>query len=224
MTRLSEKDVDAELLKLRQKMEKLEGKVSPEFEAVEKLAEILGEKFAQIPRIDIHDLLRNVLEIYPQIDRVLKDENSTKHHLDLAHSTLEVTNKFVGLAREMQATFDFMEQMSDLIDDFSTKHTRLQVEQAKQQTEKATKKALATSGIQAKLRKDPKQQAKAKIKDEYGRWKANCVKYRSAAAFARKMVGLHVDPHGEPLVTTDSVEKWASDWGNEKSKSKKGTL
>ena len=77
-------------------MEKLEENVSSEFESVEKLAAALSEKFAQIPRIDIHDLLGKVLEIYPQIDRVLKDEKSTKIHLDLAHSTLEVTNKFVG--------------------------------------------------------------------------------------------------------------------------------
>jgi hypothetical protein len=186
-------------------MEKLEENVSSEFESVEKLAAALSEKFAQIPRVDIHDLLQAVLEIYPQIDLVLKDENSTKLHLDLAHSTFEVTNKFVGLAREMQATFDFMEQMSDLIDDFSTKHIRLQVEQVKQQTEKATKKALATSGSAAKLVNDPKQLAKAQIKQEFDAWQRNEVIYLNGSDFAKKM-------SNKFPISFESVKSWVTLW------------
>ena len=74
----------------------------------------------------------------------------------------------------------------------------------------------------AKHSKDPKQQAKKEIKEEYLEWQAmpekeRNAKYRSAAKFASVMRDTHTDKKsGLPYFDSPRViERWCTEWKKE---------
>ena len=84
------------------------------------------------------------------------------------------------------------------------------------------KKYNAKTGAIVKRSKDPKQQAKKEIKEEYLEWQAmpekeRNAKYRSAAKFASVMRDTHTDKKsGLPYFDNPrKIEQWCTEWKKE---------
>lgn len=80
--------------------------------------------------------------------------------------------------------------------------------------EQEIRSAMAVRAVNAKLKKDPKQVAKGKVKEHWKEWQQDPELYGSKAAFARDMVDAY-----DALTSTKKVEDWCRLWEAEHSPS-----
>ena len=179
---------------------------------LKKLSAEIIERIDQVPKSGIRNLPLLVRAIQLQIKVANIDVDSNLHHRDLASLTKILLDTFIYCSQIQQAKLDQERVDSEILKIYQEQTAACYIEIAKIETRKETKKTLAKSGIVAKLKNDPKQAAKADIAMEYKLWKSNQTTYRSAAAFAVKMVMLYPD------LRTKTVESWVTQWGKEQAK------
>ena len=154
------------------------------------------------------ELESNVKLLVESIADAIACEGTSAKHFDLADLALTTVGQLSDCLNK-QALNQHLHEIHNKLNDAAH---RLEVAMMEYRTRKDTKRTLAKSGIEAKLKIDPKQQAKAEIAKEFNRWMANQSNFRDGAKFALKMVELHIDKDGAPLLTTKTVESWVTQW------------
>ena len=167
--------------------------------------EAIEGKVAQIPKIDFSELPKMLLEIFPQIEHAIIDENTTARHFDLASSAHEIIFKLLDVIEVIRARQEDMQAADDMGEFLNEYITKLNIGMAEYKTRKETKKSLARSGSAAKLVNDPKQLAKAQIKQEFDAWQCNEVIYSNNPDFAKKM-------SNKFPISFKTVESWIPIW------------
>ena len=225
----SEKEVsEGELAQMESELHDTRAKIAQSSLEIARLSQLIavsraridaGAALVQSIETDLQSPFPQIPIFAPEIERALLEHisralegNASVAHKELAEISLkalgESTQLILGLVRRLK----FEREFSGKLNAIGKLTVVMEKEALSDKIKKDTKTVQGKSVAVAKLENDPKQKAKAKIFQEYKRWMANQSNFRDGAKFALKMVELHRDKDGAPLLTTKTVEGWVTLW------------
>lgn len=148
-------------------------------------------------------------QFYSGSPRVLGRSDETKEvywQLFLFHALREVDNSLIGIA------LDGREAVVAAIGAANALSNAIAIESGSEK-EQEFRRDMAYRGAIEKLKRDPKQMAKAKVKECWDEWQLKPTNYKGKSAFAKDMMTKFEELDSQPVIT-----RWCSQWEKEAAK------